>query len=359
MIERAKELLTLNKYDPRVKITLDYEMDKLLAIGTEESKEVYNELLKFRAPTINPKYGNLFSDFASTDMLYVDKLVRRYSLDLIIGVTSFAQDLAKFCNDSVTKGYIGYNQPYCKQQIMACAGKFLQEHKANKDDKWLWFRWLEVITVRALRRNTVYKVDIENVISVIKTINNYRRNIITSYFKDDLVEQEYHMLDIEMQEKFFEGRQALDEYEEQKRQRYLYWEDETYHGRTNRDKLLNKLINLVEMYTGKPTCSAGSFYIEYVETQVTEVPATLLFYHTPEEALDCFTECSVFLRVFENKSLKDSLIDALMNEGECAYRRYEDVSFDDYARNNLKLLASKGILSPQEYFEYMQKLKLV
>ena len=360
MCEQAKALLGMNRFNPEVTYKLDREMEKLLLRDDKESKELYNELLnKFRTPVLNPDYGRMFGDFTSSHTVNVSKLVRKYSLDLIIGAVSFAQDLVKFCNGAVKAEYIGYNKPHCKDQLMACGNKFLQLNKEGNEEKWLWYKWLEVATIRGLRRNTVYLVDIEPVINLLKVGNNMKRNIINSYFADDAVMKEYHMLAIDMEEKFFEGREALDKFEEQKREEYFKIDAKTKKEENDRDKLFGRLIALVELYTLKPKTSAASFYIEYVETQVTKVPPTLLFYHTPEEALDCFTECAIFLNAFQGKNLKDALVETLIETGEGVYRRYDDVSFQDYAIKNLKILASKGILAPDEYMYYMQKLGLL
>lgn len=358
--EQAKALLGMNRFNPEVTYKLDREMEKLLLRDDEESKELYNELLaKFRAPVLNPNYSKMFSDFTKTNEVDVHKIVKRYSLDLIIGAVSFAQDLVKFCNNAVKGGYIGYNKPYCKEQLMACANKFVQLNKEGNEDKWLWYKWLEVATIRALRRNTVYMVDIEPIIKLLRIGNNIKRNIINSYYEDGDVMKEYHMLAIDVEEKFFEGRDALDTFEDQKRTEYFQIEATTKKEEEDRDKLFGRLLALFELYTLKPKTSAASFYIEYVETQVTKVPPTLLFYHTPEEALDCFTECAIFLKAFEGRNLKDALVGALIETGEGVYRRYDDVSFQDYAIKNLKILASKGVLAPDEYMYYMNKLGLL
>ncbi|GAA0101585.1 hypothetical protein UT300012_23000 [Paraclostridium bifermentans] len=358
MCEQARALLGMNRFNPEVTYKLDREMEKLLTKDDTESKELYDELLKFRSPVLNPNYGKLFNDFSRTNIIEIDKMVRRYSLDLIIGAVSFAQDLVKFCNVGVKEGYIGYNKPYCKQQLMACASEFMKLNKEGDESKWLWYKWLEVATIRALRRNTVYMVDIEPVIKLLRIGNNIKKNIINEYFSDDDVMKEYHMLAIEVEEKFFEGREALDEFEDSKRSEYFKIEAKTKKEEQDRDMLFGRLLALFELYTMKPKTSPASFYIEYVETQVTKVPPTLLFYHTPEEALDCFTECAIFLKAFETKSLKDALVEALIEDGQGVYRRYDDVSFQDYAIKNLKILASKGILAPDEYMHYMEKLGL-
>lgn len=362
MIERARELLPLNRYNPRVVYTLIPEMDKLIEYtkthdcNSREVSQLYEELKLKRLPIYNDIYKNLFGKFCETQEVDTISILRKYKLDLVIYAVSLVEDLQKFCNDSVAQRKIAYNEKSCLTAIAQLALKFLELYENKHEDMWSYYYWMERMVIRGLRRNIVYKKDLSNILPLIQNINNYKKDIINSYYVDDDLSREVLLNSIELQEKYLESRESLLKYIEQKEKEYMNAYGDAGKDQYKIRRLYDNFVSEKQQYIDKPKSLEVELYIEYIECKLTHMPIECLYYHTPEEAFDCFRECSFFLAIFNRDIIKRTVINALLNDGEGLYKRYETTSYDTFVENNLQMLSKYGILSPMEYMELRKKI---
>lgn len=362
MIDKAKELLPLNRYNPKIVYTLIGELDKLVEYtkthecNSREVSEIYEELKRKRLPIYSDIYKNLFGKFCESQIVDTIGILRKYKLDLVIYAVSLVEDLQAFCNDSVANKKIAYNERSCLDTIIKLALKFLELYNTKDEEMWSYYHWMERMVIRGLRRNIVYKKDLTAVLQIIQNINEHKKDIINSYYSEDEVSRELLLNSIELQEKYLESRECLLNYIEAKEKEYMNAYGDAGKDQHKIRRLYDNFVSEKQQYLEKPKSLEVDLYIEYIECKLTHMPIECLYYHTPEEAFECFRECSYFLAVFNREVIKRTVINALLKDGEGLYKRYETTSYEVFVDNNLDMLVRHGILSPMEYMELRKKI---
>ncbi len=362
MIERAKSLVGLNRYNPRIVYTLIRELDHLIEeskkpdVNSREITELYEELKKKRLPIYNDVYKNLFSNFCENRVIDTISILRKYKLELVLYAVSLVEDLQVFCNDAVAQKKIGYNERSCQDTILKLAIKFLELYKEGSEEMWSYYHWLERMVIRGLRRNIVYKNDLAQVLPIIANINQYKKEVICDYYDENDVTRELLLNSILLQEHYLESRESLLNFITEKEKGYM-----NSYGKNPDDdykikKLYDNFVSEKQQYLDKPKSLEVEIYMEYIECKLTGITTDVLYYHTPEEAFDCFRECSYFLKIFNRDIIKQTVIRALLKRGEGLYKRYETTSFEVFVENNLELLVRYGIVSPMEYLNLRKEI---
>lgn len=361
MFEYAKELSKLNRYNPKVVYTLTKTMDKMvedmksLPSIPREASDLYEDLKQLKLPVYNDIYRRLFETFCEHRMIDVPKTLRTYKLDLTLYNVSLADDLRTFSNGVLATNKIGYNQPHCKNAIITATLKFLELYNAKDESMWTYYYWLDKMVVRGLRRNMVYKKDITDVLTVIQNVNNLKKTIVNSFYKEDEVTRQIILDGIELQEVFLDSRTKFEDYCQEKMKGYLndYKSDNKYDNQI----LYDRFISERQQYIGEPKAKELVMYLEFIELNIQELPLEFLFYHTPEEAFECFRECTYFLNVFNKEVIRDTVLTSLDENGEGLYKRYETVDYKEFVQKNLDILIKYGMISPEEYMEIIDSFK--
>ena len=361
--DKVKEYLSLDKFDPDLYLR-KYVIKEYLVNSEELSEEerfeldlLYNE--KFSS-IVSDKYLTMFNQFMFSEEIDMVNFIRAHSLSLILYSIKLVENLMYFAYGVVDQGFVGIYSNTPEVALNEQTRYALDAIKDNNPKKWEYVERVRIMLVDGLRWNTIYSVNSEAAIGLVKYINKYKRDIVLEVYGDS-IDGRLLIDEYDLEDAFMESRTALQSLYELKRGAYkelidngfsreyssLY--DHLYVAYTSYDGIGDSPARR-KMAAKKEACV---IFEEYIIAQLTEAPNLHhLYYHTPEGFNRLYSTCEQFLNVFNTDRIRGVIISDLGYGGSGAVF---NTSNNDAYIENMKLLARYGIITQSEYNYYCKR----
>lgn len=316
-IEDVRQLLTLDRfnYNAYLRAQKIYNTIMNADISEFKSKEerdtLYAEYRKLIVPIHSERYEDVFTRYTSTYGIDVIEYLTSYRLPVVLYTKTIMTKLMELSNSVTSNGKMTVGSRYVERNLGVLVNRFITAVN-NKDNKqWVYLRCLRIMLVGGLLRNTIFALNVQNVINFMKEINMKKRQVIYDTYDEDELYARITLDRLDLEDAFYDSRESLNQTYNEKMDNYL----DRISDKENRDYYMALHDNLINSYgefnpqLAKKT-GVHDLYNEYLDLLALGLDCIeYLTYHDSEEFYEIYKIAKNYNNTFSVDVIRTELFE--------------------------------------------------
>lgn len=226
-IEDVRKLVTLDKFNYNAYLRAQKMYNTIMNSDASEFKNkeerdvLYEEYRKFIIPIHSDKYEDVFRRYTSTYGVNRVEYLTSYKLPIILYTKTIMRKLVEIAVNVTSNGKLTIGSKYVERNLQILVNRFVQAVNDKDEKQWAYLRCIRVMLIGGLLRNTIFAINVPNIINYMKTINNDMRRVIRDTYNENELYARVTLDKLDLEDAFYDSRDTLDQVYNDKIRTYL------------------------------------------------------------------------------------------------------------------------------------------